>query len=157
AMPRRTEFNPRAGANQRMGMRPGQQQGGRMMGRPGPGGRGRPGMQPIRRGPVNVSTKEMSEHKKVIRIEENITLSQMAAKLSLKATELLMKLLGMGMTGVHINTTLDADPAKILASEFGWEVEDVATTEEEDIAEARGEDEAAKAPAEEGMETRPPV
>src|SRR5262249_28391659 len=72
-------------------------------------------------------------------IEENITLSQMAAKLSLKATELLMKLLGMGMTGVHINTTLDADTAKILAGEFGWEVEDVATTEEQDIAQARGE------------------
>ena len=81
----------------------------------------------------------MSEHKKVIRIEENITLSAMAAKLSLKATELLMKLLGMGMTGVHINTTLDADTAKILAGEFGWEVEDVAVSEEDSIAAARGE------------------
>jgi len=89
---------------------------------------------------VNVSTKEMSEHKKVIRIEENITLSGMAAKMSLKATELLMRLLGMGMTGVHINTTLDADTAKILAGEFGWEVEDVAQTEEQIIAEARGEE-----------------
>jgi translation initiation factor IF-2 len=155
AMPRRTEFNPRAGANQRAGMRPGQQQRGGMMGRGGPGGRGRPGMQPIRRGPVNVSTKEMSADKKVIRIEENITLSQMAAKMSLKSTELLMRLLGMGMTGVHINTTLDADTAKILASEFGWEVEDVATTEEEDIAEARGEEEGQ--PLEEGLELRPPV
>src|SRR4029450_10725545 len=83
--------------------------------------------------------KEMSAHKKVIRIEENIPLAAMAAQMSLKATELLMKLLSMGMTGIHINTTLDADTAKILASEFGWEVEDVATTEEEDIAEARGE------------------
>ncbi|MDB4938359.1 MAG: infB [Labilithrix sp.] len=171
AMQRRVQYDPRAGANQaRPGMRPGQQRGpGGMMGRGGMGGRGRPGMQPIRRGPVNVSTKEMSEHKKVIRIEENITLSGMAAKMSLKATELLMRLLGMGMTGIHINTTLDADTAKILAGEFGWEVEDVAQTEEEIIAEARGEETSAAAPAgtdgaaavaapvDAGSVTRPPV
>ncbi len=102
--------------------------------------RGRPGPQPMIKRPVAVSTQEMGAHKKVIRIEENITLAAMAAKLSLKATELLMKLLSMGMTGVHINTTLDADTAKILASEFGWEVEDVAKSEEQTIAEARGEE-----------------
>ncbi len=166
---RRFQYDPRAGANvARPGMRPGPQRGGPggMMGRGGVGGRGRPGMQPIRRGPVNVSTKEMSEHKKVIRIEENITLSGMAAKMSLKATELLMRLLGMGMTGIHINTTLDADTAKILAGEFGWEVEDVAQTEEEIIAEARGEEtpsvvgtstDAAPVVVDAGSITRPPV
>ncbi len=172
AMQRRVQYDPRAGANvARPGMRPGQQRGpGGMMGRGGmSGGRGRPGFQQIRRGPVNVSTKEMSEHKKVIRIDENITLSGMAAKMSLKATELLMRLLGMGMTGIHINTTLDADTAKILAGEFGWEVEDVAQTEEEIIAEARGEESAAApaapvdgapvvaAPVDAGSITRPPV
>jgi len=171
AMQRRVQYDPRAGANvARPGMRPGQQRGpGGMMGRGGmSGGRGRPGFQQIRRGPVNVSTKEMSEHKKVIRIEENITLSGMAAKMSLKATELLMRLLGMGMTGIHINTTLDADTAKILAGEFGWEVEDVAQTEEEIIAEARGEESSATpaavdgapavaVPVDAGSVTRPPV
>ena len=172
AMQRRVQYDPRAGANvARPGMRPGQQRGpGGMMGRGGmSGGRGRPGFQQIRRGPVNVSTKEMSEHKKVIRIDENITLSGMAAKMSLKATELLMRLLGMGMTGIHINTTLDADTAKILAGEFGWEVEDVAQTEEEIIAEARGEESAAApvapvdgapivaVPVDAGSITRPPV
>src|SRR5581483_10410515 len=87
-------------------------------------------------------------------IEENITLSSMAAKMSLKATELMMKLLGMGMTGIHINSTLDADTAKILASEFGWEVEDVAQTEEQSLAEARGGEEAA---TDKDSELRPPV
>ena len=158
AMQRRVQYDPRATTNvARPGMRPGQQRGpGGMMGRGGMmGNRGRPGFQQARRGPVNVSTKEMSEHKKLIRIEENITLSGMAAKMSLKSTELLMRLLGMGMTGVHINTTLDADTAKILAGEFGWEVEDVAQTEEEIIAEARGED--AAAPAAAGAEAAPVV
>ncbi|MCL2725762.1 MAG: translation initiation factor IF-2 [Polyangiaceae bacterium] len=163
AMARRTEYNPRAGtAPQRSGgMRPGSggpRGPGGMMQRGGPGGRGRPGFQQPRRGPVNVSTKEMSEHKKVIRIEGDITLSGMAAKMSLKATELLMKLLGMGMTGVHINTTLDADTAKILASEFGWEVEDVAVSEEGAIAAARGEDiKEVGGSADEDLEYRPPV
>jgi translation initiation factor IF-2 len=145
AMPRRQQYDPRAGtgAGPRPGMRPGSQgmRGGPMMGRGGPGGRGRMmGGAPIPRRPVQSTTQEMSAHKKVIRIEENITLSAMAAKMSLKSTELLMKLLGMGMTGVHINTTLDADTAKILASEFGWEVEDVAVSEEASIAAARGEE-----------------
>ena len=104
---RRVQFDPRApaGQQQRGGMRPGQQRPGMMGGRMGPGGRGRPGMMNIRKGPVNVSTKEMSAHKKVVRIEESITLSGMAAQMSLKATELLMKLLSMGKTGIHINTT----------------------------------------------------
>jgi translation initiation factor IF-2 len=61
----------------------------------------------------------------------------------------------MGMTGVHINTTLDADTAKILASEFGWEVEDVAVSEEGAIAAARGEEEVAV--VDEDMIVRPPV
>jgi translation initiation factor IF-2 len=154
AMPRRVQYDPRAGAGgqQRPGMRGGMS-GRPMMGRGGPGGR-RFGQPAAPSGPRRVMTQEMSAHKKVIRIEENITLSSMAAKMSMKATELLMKLLSMGMTGVHINTTLDADTAKILASEFGWEVEDVAQTEEQELAEARG---AAPAADEEGMEARPPV
>jgi translation initiation factor IF-2 len=81
--------------------------------------------------------------------------------MSLKATELLMKLLSMGMSNVHINTTLDADTAKILASEFGWEVEDVAKSEEENIAAARGEEAAPEGKpvpeVDDGLALRPPV
>ena len=163
AMPRRVQYDPRSGTSGGMG-RPGARppmQGGRpgMQGR-GPHSRrpGQMGMQPMRTRSGVVSTQEMSAHKKVIRIEENITLGAMAAKMSLKATELLMKLLGMGMTGIHINSTLDADTAKILASEFGWEVEDVAVSEEDSLAAARGEDSTAPAAiVDEGAETRPPV
>jgi translation initiation factor IF-2 len=149
--PRRVQYDPRASATSPAGRRgpmggpPGR---GGPAGRMGPGGRPMKGQMPMRRPGGPVSTKEMSEHKKVIRIEENITLQQMAARLSLKSTELLMKLLSMGMTGVHINTTLDADTAKILASEFGWEVEDVAQSEEQVIAAARGEDPAKETPTE---------
>ena len=107
------------------------------------------------RKPAMVSTQEMSAHKKVIRIDNDVTLQTMAQKMSLKATELLMKLLSMGMSNVHINTTLDADTAKILAGEFGWEVEDVGKSEEQTIAEARGEEEVAQEGDVSGA--RPPV
>jgi translation initiation factor IF-2 len=109
-----------------------------------PPGRGpnRPG---FRRGPpgpqtprVRIPGTEMSEHKKVIKIEENVSLQKLAGMMSLKVTDVLMRLLSMGMTGVNINTTLDADTAKILASEFGWTVEDVAVTEEAALQEAMG-------------------
>ncbi len=48
-----------------------------------------------------------------------ITLGALANKMNVKATELLMRLLGMGMTGVHINTILDAETVKALADHFG--------------------------------------
>jgi translation initiation factor IF-2 len=166
AMPRRVQYDPRAGAA--TGMQPrrdvragGPQQGRSMMrGAGGAGQRRMFGGAPQRKPSGIVSTQEMSAHKKVIRIEGDITLQAMAQKMSLKATEVLMKLLSMGMSNVHINTTLDADTARILASEFGWEVEDVAVSEEQSIAAARGEEATPAAPTE-GVDptlvTRPPV
>ncbi len=161
SMPRRVQYDPRAGSGPARGMRPGgpmrpmmgRGPGGRnrMMGRGGGGGGG----DTTPRKPGG-STQEMSAHKKRVRIEENITLSSMAAKMSLKSTELLMKLLGMGMTGVHINSTLDADTAKILASEFGWEVEDVAVSDEAALAEARAGEETTEE-ADANIVVRPPV
>ncbi|MBI4955676.1 MAG: translation initiation factor IF-2 [Myxococcales bacterium] len=144
---RRTTYDPRAnaaaGARQPYaggyGQRPG------MPGRPGmrPGfARPRPGM-PQRRGPVSVSTKAMSADKMVIKIEGETSLHGLAAKMSLKATEVLMRLLQMGMTGVNINSTLDVDTAKLLAGEFGWTVEDVSIDEETSLeagAEGEGEE-----------------
>ncbi|HZU82048.1 MAG TPA: translation initiation factor IF-2 [Polyangiaceae bacterium] len=161
-MPRRVQYDPRAGSvgapSARRDVRaPGQQPGRPMMGRSagGAGPRRQSGPMPPRKPPI-ISTQEMSAHKKVIRIENDVTLQTMAQRMSLKATELLMKLLSMGMSNVHINTTLDADTAKILASEFGWEVEDVGKSEEQTIAEARGEEEK---PVEEttASDMRPPV
>jgi translation initiation factor IF-2 len=138
---RRTTYDPRAAAGT---ARPGY--GGRAVaGRPmRPGFRRGPGFtRDRRRGPVEVSTKEMSAHKMVIKIEGETSVQAMAQKMSMKATEVLMKLLGMGMTGVHINSTLDVDTAKLVASEFGWTLEDVSLHEDEELEHAtqlEGED-----------------
>jgi translation initiation factor IF-2 len=143
---RRTTYDPRASASparpmgggasnfpQRPGQqRPGQQRFG-MMGRPRPGQSGPQSKRPP-------TMTEMAAHKKVIKIEESVSLQKLAAMMSLKVVDVLMKLLGMGMTGVNINSTIDADTAKILASEFGWTVEDVALSEEQTLEQAMGLD-----------------
>ncbi|HEY3235798.1 MAG TPA: translation initiation factor IF-2 N-terminal domain-containing protein, partial [Polyangiaceae bacterium] len=52
-------------------------------------------------------TQERSAHKKVVRIQESIGLPGLAGKIGVKATEVLMKLISLGMSGVNINSTLD--------------------------------------------------
>jgi translation initiation factor IF-2 len=54
--------------------------------------------------------------------------------MGVKAPEVLKKLWGMGMTGVNINASIDFDTAQILASEFGYEVQNVAFKEEDVFA-----------------------
>jgi translation initiation factor IF-2 len=153
---RRTTYDPRANAAQ--------QRGGPYGGygqRPIPGRPMRPQFrrgptgynQRQRRGPVEVSTKQMADHKKVIKIEGETSLQTLAGRMSLKATDVLMRLLGMGMTGVNINSTLDSDTAKLLAGEFGWTVEDVSIDVEEELEAATQQDE-----GEEGESVpRPPI
>ena len=155
---RRTTYDPRASNTQ---VRPqttfGPQGRGPMGSRGRPGGR--PGQQMNRGGPQMqrtkgpVTTQEMASHKKVVKIEEQVTLQQLAAKMSIKAVDVLMKLLQMGMTGVHINSTLDTDTAKIIAHEFGWAVEDVAVSEAESLATATSTESA----GDEGVQHRPPI
>jgi translation initiation factor IF-2 len=75
-----------------------------------------------------------AEHKRVIRIEDTIAISDLARNMGIKAPEVLKKLWGMGMTGVNINASIDFDTAQILASEFGYEVQNVAFNEEDAFA-----------------------
>ncbi|GMV15196.1 MAG: translation initiation factor IF-2 [Polyangiaceae bacterium] len=141
--PRRVQYDAKAGTG--LGARG--QRGGPGMG--GPMGRpmgGRPGQMRGRgigqfvkpKGTGQVVTQERSAHKKVVKIEGSTNLQTLAGRMGIKATEVLMKLMRLGMTGVNINSTLDADTAKIVASEFGWEVSDVAVSEEDALVAAQG-------------------
>jgi translation initiation factor IF-2 len=144
-LPRRVEYNAKAGVG--FGQRPGGPGGPRGPGGPQGNFRGpqRPGMRggrfvgpPRTKIPGNILTQERSAHKKIVRIEESVGLQVLAGKMGIKSTEMLMKLMRLGLTGVNINSTLDADTAKIVANEFGWEVEDVAVSEEDQITAAQG-------------------
>ena len=84
------------------------------------------------------ATLERSAHKKIVRMEGSIALQRLAGEMGVKATEMLMKLMRLGVTGVNINSTLDADTAKIVATEFGWEVEDTAVSEADQLVAAQG-------------------
>jgi translation initiation factor IF-2 len=68
--------------------------------------------------------------KRVVRIEGQISLQELAKAMEVKATEVLMRLIKLGMTGVNINSSLDVDTAKIVATEFNYEVEDVSFEED---------------------------
>jgi translation initiation factor IF-2 len=94
-----------------------------------------------------------SAAKRIIRIEDQVSLQVLAARMSLKATEVLAKLMQIGMMGVNINSSLDADTASILASEFGFEVENVAVSDDDMVVEARG----SLAETEGDRSIRPPV
>ncbi|MDR0497101.1 MAG: translation initiation factor IF-2, partial [Treponema sp.] len=66
---------------------------------------------------------------KSIEIMEVISVSELARKMNLKASELIQKLMAMGQM-VTINQQIDADTATILAAEFGADVKIVSLYDE---------------------------
>ncbi|MDR1374578.1 MAG: translation initiation factor IF-2 [Treponema sp.] len=85
---------------------------------------------------------------KSIDIMEVISVSELARKMNLKASDLIQKLMSMGMM-VTINQQIDAETAAILASEFGAEVR-IVSLYDETLIETEADDAATMSP-------RPPV
>ncbi len=67
--------------------------------------------------------------KRRIRIDETIDLSELAKRMSIKANEMIQKLMGMGIM-VTVNQTIDFDTAALVAAEFDYEVERAAVAED---------------------------
>ncbi len=63
--------------------------------------------------------------KRVIRIEDAILVSELAKRMGIKANEIIKKLMNMGVVA-SINQAVDTDTASLIASEFGYEVENIA-------------------------------
>jgi len=91
-------------------------------------------------GAPRVSTAEMSEEKKRIRVDEAIQVSDLAHQMGQKASVILRQLWSMGMRGIMINHAIDFETAELVAAEFGYTVENVAFQEDEYIN-RDGEDE----------------
>jgi translation initiation factor IF-2 len=102
-------------------------------GRPGSNDFGRKKLPLGKKGKQTTITTP-AEHKRVIRIEDTISVADLARNMGIKAPEVLKKLWGMGMTGVNINAGIDFDTAQLLASEFGYDVQNVAFKEEDVFA-----------------------
>jgi translation initiation factor IF-2 len=92
-------------------------------------------------------TAEMREEKKRIRIDEAIQVSDLAHQMGVKAAKVVRILWGMGLRGITINNAIDVETAELIASEFGYSVENVAFHEDEIVGEAD----------EHAGEVRPPV
>ena len=66
-----------------------------------------------------------AEHKRVVRIEDTITVGELGRQMGVKAGMLALKLMELGMMA-NVNTTLDFDTAQLVAMEFNHTVENVA-------------------------------
>ncbi len=67
---------------------------------------------------------EMAEEKKIIRLEEGISVSDLGQRMGVKTTEIIRKLMAGG-TMATANQLVDADTAGIIAADYGWKVEKV--------------------------------
>ena len=90
-----------------------------------------------------------AQHKRVIRLQDAITVGEIAKQMGIKSTEVLKHLWAMGMTNVNINQAIDADTASLMATEFGYEVEDVGFSEDQVLSQVDD--------TPEDLVTRPPV
>ncbi len=81
-----------------------------------------------------------AEHKRVVRIEETTTVADLGKNMGIKSQELLKKLWAMGMVGISLNASIDFETAQLLASEFQYEVQNVAFKEDDVFASSEDED-----------------
>jgi translation initiation factor IF-2 len=86
--------------------------------------------------------------KRVIRIEEVISIGELAKRMGVKAGDLIKKMMELG-TMASINQIVDFDTATLLAHDFGYEIENVAFEEGSLIKEVQDR--------EEDLIIRPPV
>ncbi len=73
--------------------------------------------------------------KRRIRVEEAIRVGDLAKKMGVRASDIINKLLGLGMM-VTINQAIDVDAASLIAAEFGYQVEAVTSEFDEALTKA---------------------
>jgi translation initiation factor IF-2 len=71
---------------------------------------------------------EMKASKKRIKVYETISVGDLAHRMRIKANEIIAKLMGLGVMAT-VNQALDVDTAVLVASDFGYEVEQAITEE----------------------------
>ncbi|MBX7148168.1 translation initiation factor IF-2 [bacterium] len=102
-----------------------------------------------KKGLKKTSITQIKASKRIVEVDQAITVANLAQQMNVKAGELIKKLMGMGSMATQ-NQAIDIETATLLAQEFGYEVRDVAFNEEKVLQELSIE-------SEEGMEHRPPV
>ncbi|MFL5320589.1 MAG: translation initiation factor IF-2, partial [Myxococcaceae bacterium] len=83
---------------------------------------------------------EMASDKKVIKIQEGISVSDFAQRMGVKVSEIIKKLMAGGNMATA-NQMIDKDTAEIIATDYGWKVEKVGFEVEDNIPEVEDKDE----------------
>lgn len=96
-----------------------------------PGRKKKSSLKSKSKGPV---LTQAAAHKRVVEMSDMITVNDLAHRMSVKAGQVVSKLLGMGLM-VAINEAIDSTTAAIVANEFGFEIKNVAFLETELIKE----------------------
>lgn len=78
---------------------------------------------------------QKSAQKRIVEMQETISVQNLASQLSIKAVDIIRKLMGMGQMAT-INQALDFDTATLVATEYNYEVRNVAFNEEAVIGKA---------------------
>ena len=78
--------------------------------------------------------------KRRLKIDESITVSDLAKRMGVKANEIIRVLMGMGLMST-VNQSIDFDTAVLVAAEFEYEVEKASIGEDEILSQASIEDE----------------
>ena len=91
--------------------------------------------KPTKKG-AKTQITEMAEEKKVIKIQEGITVSDMSQRIGVKTAELIKKLMASNIMATA-NQVLDAETAAIIASDYGWKVEKVGFEVEQHLPEVQ--------------------
>jgi translation initiation factor IF-2 len=73
-------------------------------------------------------TAEMKASKRKVRVFGAITVGTLAAEMSIKASEVIAKLMKLGVMAT-VNQSIDLDTATLIASDFGYEIEEGITEE----------------------------
>ncbi len=67
-------------------------------------------------------------HKRVVRVDETIRVGELAKALGVKSSEVIRQLMGMGVMAT-LNDDVDFDTAVLIATEYEYEVTNVAFDE----------------------------
>ncbi|MDO8526913.1 MAG: translation initiation factor IF-2 [Deltaproteobacteria bacterium] len=92
----------------------------------------------IRREFKKTEVTEVKGAKRMIRVEQAISISELSQAMGIKSSELIKKLMGLGMM-VTANQGIDVDTAALLASDYGYEVVHTAFKEDDVLQETQKE------------------
>ncbi len=102
--------------------------------------------KPTKKG-AKTQITQMAEEKKVIKIQEGISVSDLGQRMGVRTAELVKKLMGLGKMATA-NQVIDSETTELLATDYGWRVEKAGFEVEDFLpeVEARPEDERPRPP-----------